>query len=314
MSDNLVRVLLIGAPKVGKRSLVHEIVKHYADGDPADYDEPETQQVAILHHTRTLLEVQDVEAKEEEPTDDPTASLLGPGRGGSAARFLKPARGGGKAPVKRQAGPRLRRKESVFDKANIKEGQQKAKSGARRAANDSYPTCYVVVFDIGDMLSYREAERQLESLASDGKHIILVGNKTDKARRYRRVTYEEGVKLAGSLPSADIKYIESSAKLYQKVDLIFLEAVKKLQGSKPQDDTPSEDLHRSGHEQDAPAADEEESNTADTKSWAAKCCGCCGEETDENGGASNCCARNCKCCPRPVYSKLKKCGKCCTIM
>ena len=57
---------------------------------------------------------------------------------------------------------------------------------------------------------------------------MLVGNKTDKARRYRRITYEEGLKIATHNASAEVSYIEASAKLYQRVDQVPLEIISSI--------------------------------------------------------------------------------------
>ena len=57
---------------------------------------------------------------------------------------------------------------------------------------------YIVVFDIGDSDSFQEAGKQLADLAADDETLgmVLVGNKTDKSRRYRKVLYEEGLELS----------------------------------------------------------------------------------------------------------------------
>eukprot|EP00656_Telonema_subtile_P033007 TRINITY_DN3638_c0_g1_i2.p1 TRINITY_DN3638_c0_g1~~TRINITY_DN3638_c0_g1_i2.p1 ORF type:complete len:320 (-),score=68.10 TRINITY_DN3638_c0_g1_i2:39-998(-) len=318
--SSLVRVLLLGCPGVGKRSLVKEIMRHMSDGDAADYEEPDVQQLAVINGQKVLLECEDIFVEDEE-TEDPNAPLMG-GRAGSSARFLRGGRGGNRAPLKKAKGPNLRKKPNVFDKANnTGQAGQKAKATPKRAGSDKHPTSYVLVFDIGDVKSFEEAERQMEKLAGAGNHIILVGNKTDKARRYRRITYEEGSKLAGRIPHAEVKYIESSAKLNQRVDQIFIEAVKKIQGSMSTSQ-PHSNSTQSTHEQqrsgsagsDPLLGGDEESETNESL-WE-KCCQCCSDDNgaEDAGVPSNCCAKYCKCCPRPVYTRLKKCGKCCTIM
>lgn len=308
---------MLGCSGVGKRSLVKEIMRHMSDGDLADYEEPDVQQFAVINGQRTVLECEDIFLEEEE-SEDPSAPLMG-GRAGSSARFLRGGRGGNKAPLKKATGPKLRKKDSVFDRAKGQAGQQKAKSQApKKSANDKYPTSYVVVFDIGDVRSFEEAERQMEKLAGEGHAIILVGNKTDKARRYRRITYEEGLKLSTRIPSAEIKFIECSAKLNQRVEQIFVEAVKKLQGSMPGPASGGNHTQTEPGQRAPPgSAQDPELNEGEEPSeglWA-KCCRCCSDDpAEESGVPSNCCAKYCKCCPRPVYTKLKKCGKCCTIM
>lgn len=326
MPEGVVRVVLLGCPGVGKRTLVREVMKHMADGDFADYDEPGVQQFAIINGQRTLLVCHDIYVEEEE-TEDPSAALLGNRRQGSSARFL---RGGSKAPAKKVSGPKLRARESVFDKANNKAGIEKAKANAAKNIDDSeYLTAFVVVFDIGDVKSFQEAERQLNARA--GSHVVLVGNKTDKARRYRRITYEEGLKISTQNSSAEVAYIEASAKLYQRVDQIFVAAVKKLQGTMlaPGGNTtaaaPGGTAGTTGgffSGQSSGGSTTEDAGAQEASEAGpgvfAKCCAsmCGGEDGAAGEGAPepNCCAKHCKCCPRPVYSKLKKCGKCCACV
>ena len=74
-------MVLLGCPGVGKRTLVREVMKHMADGDFADYDEPVAytlqratpsvgalqgvQQFAIINGQRTLLVCHDIYVEEE---------------------------------------------------------------------------------------------------------------------------------------------------------------------------------------------------------------------------------------------------------
>lgn len=225
-------------------------------------------------------------------TDDPNASLLAGKRQGSSALFL---RGGSKAPIKKVGGPKLRKKDSVFEKEKLKSGLQKAakRNKAPPGLDDLAPDCpvgYIIVFDIGSTLSFEEAERQLQSK----QPAVLVGNKTDKRRALRRVTYEEGLRLSQSM-KAEVPYIETSAKLYQKVDQVFLQIVKKLQAGmigdpKGNRGAPAEAGDDGGNDPMDPV----DPVSGDTR----RC---------------NLCTKYCKCCPRPCYNCLKKCDNC-TIM
>lgn len=297
---SLVRVVLIGCPGVGKHSLVKAVMKDKSDGDVSEYDEPDVDQVAVIKGQRTLLECQEVSPQEDEQPDDPRAPLVSKGGGFFGAGKNSSARlNRSKAPIKKHHGPKLRTKPNLFDRANQqKADKQKEKTTKGGGLSSQWPTSYVVVFDIGSVQSFEEAEREMEQLAGAGKSVLLVGNKTDKARRYRRITYEEGLKLSTRMPAAEIKYIESSAKLGMNVDLIFETAVGKLQGSQTAQGGNAE---LSNNNTQADPSSPEEGGEAE-------------ESLDETGVPSNCCARNCRCCPRPIYTKLKKCGKCCTIM
>eukprot|EP00658_Telonema_sp_P-2_P081891 TRINITY_DN850_c0_g4_i2.p1 TRINITY_DN850_c0_g4~~TRINITY_DN850_c0_g4_i2.p1 ORF type:complete len:323 (+),score=39.65 TRINITY_DN850_c0_g4_i2:275-1243(+) len=319
----LVRVVVIGCEKVGKKSLVRDVMRRMADGDPSEFEDDDAPQFAMIQGQRTLIEREDLWVEKQEP-DSEHSSLMANHRQGSSGRFLRTGRGGNKAPAKRVTGPKLRKKESIFDQEKNKSGQNKAKASAgKRAGSDQYPTAWIIVFDVGDLDSFHEAERQMEKLVSSGDHIVLVGNKTDKPRRYRVMTYDEGERLSTRIPSAQIPYIEASAKLTSpKVDKMFVEAVKKIQGSLVGS---SNVTHLPEHPPPPrPGQDGEPDPGADpnAEGFCTQCCKKCfclggPDEPDDSGtaGTSNWCARNCKCCPRPVYTKLKKCGKiCCTIM
>jgi len=180
---------------------------------------------------------------------------------------------------------------------------------------DLYPTGYIVVFDIGELPSFKEAERMLDKLcareAGQQNYVVLAGNKTDKSRRYRKVTYEEGLKLSQKYPDTD--YIETSAKLYQKVDKVFLTVVKKVQNS-----VATPEVNPIG-EGGGKATGKKGSGSGGGGSGAAEGEG---EAEDLHGGmdepvdGGNVCYDNfcCKCCPKPFRRCGKKCGKSCAIM
>jgi len=301
---SLVKVVVVGCSGVGKKNLSRELMKHMADGPPVDYEEPGVDQIAVINGQRTLIVIEDVYLDvAASETDDPNASLLPKGGrgGGSSARFLR----GAKAPIKKVSGPKLRKKESVFDKAKIAKGLEKAKAvGAlkKESNHDDMPTGTIVVFDIGSTESFEEAERQLQKLQNTGapQHVVLVGNKTDKRRALRRVTYEEGLRLTQLMKSIDVVFIETSAKLYQKVDQVFIQCVKKIQSSLARDNSTA-----SGGAAASGAAGEGGASAGADEA---------GAEGGEEKTKCLCCTKYCKCCPRPIYKCLKACDNCCVMM
>jgi len=225
---SIFKVRLVGTAGCGKKSLAYELLRHMGEGGPVDDDDnismsATPKQAAIINNQRCMLECEDKYVAEDEDDDAETSQLI---------------------PKKKKdrGGPKLRKKDNIFDKAKMQRGLAKAKMaakldpGKKEEVVDLYPTGYIVVFDIGDITSFQEAERQLDLLNVPPtredqlpNHMVLVGNKTDKARRYRRITYPEGLGLAQKYP--DVPYFETSAKLYQRVDQAFLSVVKKVQTS-----------------------------------------------------------------------------------
>jgi len=242
-------------------------------------------------------------------------------------------RGGAKA----SGGPKLRKKENVYDKAKMQRGLAKAKLVSKLQTPDepvglmdNFPTGYIIVFDIGDVKSHKEAERQLDRLCAPPlvedpfykvKHVVLCGNKTDKSRRYRRITYEEGVKLSQKYP--DVPYFETSAKLYQKVDKAFLTVVKKVQTSMASSfvDTVSSASGGgasggAGDPGGAAATSGAGGSSGDLEENAdpnEAIKGAAGDEDIKEGNViyNNCC---CPCCPKKLRKCCKKCTKRCSIM
>ena len=300
--------MLSGTPGSGKKTLAHALLRHMGE-DGAALDEEESgalgqpKQAALINNQKCIIKCDDIYPEEEED-DSESGPLLASQRGGGLKRSpLK--RGGG--------GPKLRKKENIFDKAAAKQkGLAKAKivkqEGPSQEEEDQFPTGYIVVFDIGELTSFKEAERKLDELCGGGPQnfVVLAGNKTDKSRRYRKVTYEEGLKLSQKYP--DIDYIETSAKLYQKVDKVFLTVVKKVQNSVAFSEPEANALEENGGKSHGKKkSDVEEIHESDDPPQ---------EDSGDGSSKSNFCYDNCccKCCPKPFRRCGKKCGKACAVM
>ena len=108
-------------------------------------------------------------------------------------------------------------------------GQERFKSLIPSYVKDS--TVAVVVYDITDKNTFESVKKWVEdavSMRGDEVIIIIVGNKSDLSD-HRKVTNDEGLKLASELNNA--MFFETSAKDGTNVKTLFNELAKKLIGS-----------------------------------------------------------------------------------
>jgi len=277
---SLLKVRVIGCAGVGKRSLRKVVCKQFpvagADVEDEDFDDDDdtVEHQAYLNSQTTVVVCENifVTADEEEPEEE-TAALLPGGRKGKGPLLKKP----------NKKGPMLRTNKSKavsakdklkggFGKAMMVGKMNAAQKQSRAADDDRYDVGYLVVFDIGDSASFAEAEKQLARLVNEEQQpCVLVGNKVDKSRRYRRILYEEGLELAQRF--SDVPYIETSAKLNQRVDQAFLTIIKKLQANLTRSDAPTS-KPQSGNSTDASTA-EGEPEAEDSRGCCEKLCASC---------------------------------------
>jgi len=225
---SLLKVRILGTAGSGKRSLRKVICKSFpvpnADEWDEDDDDGAEPRQAYINNQTTVVVTEDIETEEENPLskDDESASLMPKGVGNKAA-------------LGKPKGPQLKKPKQLtrkVEKLGVKKssgggGQGVSREEKREQEDERYDVSYMIVFDIGDQDSFSAAEKLIADLVAEkNMQAVLIGNKTDKKRSYRRIAYDEGSALGRTY---DIPYIEASAKLNQNVDRAFMTLVKKLQ-------------------------------------------------------------------------------------
>eukprot|EP00658_Telonema_sp_P-2_P033339 TRINITY_DN2448_c0_g1_i3.p1 TRINITY_DN2448_c0_g1~~TRINITY_DN2448_c0_g1_i3.p1 ORF type:complete len:253 (+),score=28.29 TRINITY_DN2448_c0_g1_i3:237-995(+) len=199
LPEELVRVLLVGSPGVGKRSLVRQFLR------APDLEGPQTglPRVVTINGQRTLIECEDILGEHDLPS--PSGSFL-PREHSALGLWLQRRENKHAAAMPKGMVQPLRCRPSAMELSRQREQAERVERN--RWLHDELPTSYIVVFDIGSTESFNQAARRLEDLAAGGHPVTLVGNKTDKPRKYREVSYEQGESLAARFSSSEVTFSE----------------------------------------------------------------------------------------------------------
>ncbi|GFO27077.1 GTP-binding protein rad [Plakobranchus ocellatus] len=194
---DLYRVLLMGAPGVGKSALARQFMtseyKGTYDSTTPEIIEPERNVNVLLDGKESILHFLD----EEQLT---LLSLLP-----STAEIIEP---------ERNVNVLLDGKESIL---HFLDEEQHPNFEAEDLPIDAY----VVIFSVSDSATYNAAVHSIRTLREEhrtNKAIILVGNKIDLARQ-RRVAKHDALKIAKKY---DCRYTETSAALNHHVDELLV--------------------------------------------------------------------------------------------